>query len=182
MSEPISTSQYRVPESFASMTIHHLYGLTEVAGGQTTDGYLDEHYFALLADLTASGIPKEDIEESVNSRRVMVAHWPNKEPVTDLLWKNDKVAVAKLTELGSQAVRFCYGQDEHQPVGGNFSTVGAEMGSQQLAIAGLIYAREQGLLKEMSELSDPNASTGPLYVVRDSFSGKMFEQLFPEGN
>ncbi len=180
MTERVSAIPYQIPESFANMTIHYLYGLTEAIEGQITDSYLTENGFALLADLMASGISKEDIEGAVNSGSVRVAHWPNREPMTDFFWKDDEASIIKLTKLADQAVQFCYGRDEHQPIGGNFATVGAEMGSQQLAIAGLIYAREQGRLREMPELSDNDAGTGPLYIVRGSFSSKMFDQLMPE--
>ena len=74
-------------------------------------------------------------------------------------------------------VELCFGQDEYQSVGGTFASVGGELDSQQLAIAELIYGREQGRLREFPEFDN---GAGPVYVVRDSFSGKIFEQLLPE--
>lgn len=168
---------YRLPERFASMTIHHLYGISEQKPDETVDSYFAHNGFALIADLLASGLSKEDIENAVNSGRVKVAHWPKKEPQTDLFWAEDEETIVKLTELADRVVELCYGQDEHQPVGGDFASVGAELGSQQLALAGLIYAREQGKLREFAEFDN---GAGPVYVVRDSFSGRMFEQILPE--
>lgn len=167
---------YKTPEQFSSMTIH--LGLFDEPGKfPTVDAYFDEKNFALTADLAMSGFDATQIEEAVNGNRVEVAHWPEVEPKTDFYWSLSEKARDALTSLASQAVELCYGQDEQVPVGGNFMTVGVEMGSQQMALAGLIYARAQGTLREIVELDN---GTGPLYVVRDSFSGKMFEKLLPE--
>jgi|SRR3989344_3817736 len=167
---------YRLPDEFTSMTIHHLYGISEQAEGETIDGYFAKNGFALIADLLEAGLSREEIEAAVNSGKILVGHWPKKEPKSDFFWVEDEPIKAKLAELADRAVELCYG-DEHQPVGGNFASVGAEIGSQQLAIAGLIYAREQGTLREIPEMDN---GAGPLYVVRDSFSGRMFEQVLPE--
>lgn len=168
---------YKLPERFASMTIHHLYGISEAVNGETVDGYMAKHGFALIADLLASGLSKEDIEGAVNSGSLSVAHWPAREPQTDFFWAEDEETKVKLTDLADKAVELCFGQDEYQPVGGTFVSVGAELGSQQLAIAALIYGREQGRLREFPEFDN---GAGPVYVVRDSYSGRMFEQLMPE--
>lgn len=180
MAKPDTNETYKVPEAYSSMTIHHLYGLSVADTELTTRQYLESRHFALLADLSSSGIESDDIEEAVNSGEVLATHWPEKVPKTDFFWVEDEESIKELDRLATLAVQYCYGLDEHQPVGGNFMTVGAEIGSQQLALTGLIYAREKGKLREISELSDETAGTGPLYVVKDSFSARMFEMVFPE--
>lgn len=167
---------YKVPEQFSSMTIH-LGLFDEPSKFPSVDAYFDEKDFALAADLAVSGFEGEQIEEAVNGGRVAVAHWPEVQPKTDFFWSMSEKAREALTGLAAQAAELCYGQDEQAPAGGNFMTVGAEMGSQQMALAGLIYARAQGTLREIVELDN---GAGPLYVVRDSFSGKMFEKILPE--
>ena len=168
---------YRLPYQFSSMTTHHLYGITEPAVNETCKTYFAKYGFAFIADLLARGLDGQDIETAVNTGEVLAAHWPEKEPNTDFFWVESEEAKTVLSDLADQAVRFCYGQNEQQPIGGNFLTVGAEIGSQQLALAGVIYAREQGRLREIAELDN---GSGPLYTVRGSFSAKMFDVLIPE--
>ena len=179
MSEKQLSTPYKIPERPANMTIHHMYGITKPREGDTTVEFLNRHHFGLLGDLLVNGVSYEDIETAVNTSEVSAANWPEREPVTTLLWNHQEETKAELEQLAEQAVQGCYG-GEHDPLGGNFATVGALIGNQQLALAGLIYARDQGKLREITELSDPQMGTGPLYVVRDSFSAKMFDILIPE--
>jgi|GEM_PF-7131192 hypothetical protein len=167
---------YKFPEDVNSMTIHLgiLEGPKEYPD---VDAYFAEKKFALAADLLGSGLNPEQIEAAVNAGRVIAAHWPAREPKTDFFWGNNLDAIGPLTGLAFQAVSACYGQDKDAPIGGDFISVGAEMGSQQLAIAALIYAREQGTLREVPEF---DRGGGPFYIVRDSFAGHMLEQALPE--
>ncbi|MBS3072051.1 hypothetical protein J4408_03605 [Candidatus Pacearchaeota archaeon] len=168
---------YKVPEKPVSMTTNHLYGISETGQQTNVREYLQTNGFGLTADLLTQGFKPADIEEAVNSGDVSVAHWPTREPKTDMYWAKDSKTLLKLGELADEAVRFCYGQNENQPIGGNFATVGTEMESQQRALVGLIYARHQGKLREIPELDQ---GAGPLYVAKGSFSDKLFEKLFPE--
>lgn len=171
------TERYKVPESFASMTIHYLIGISEPGNHDSVLDYLTNNHFALTADLLYEGFSAADIEEEVNSGRLGAAHWPEKKPVTDFYWSKDEESLRRLDELAGEAVRFCYGKAADEPVGGNFASVGAEMGSQQIALAGLVYAREKGLLREIPGLE---SGAGPLYVAKGSFSDQMFSKLFPD--
>jgi len=89
-----------------------------------------KHGYALMTDLLVSGLSKEDIESAVNSGTLSVAHWPAKEPQIDFFWSENEETKTKLTELADKAVGLCFGQDEHQPVGGTFASVCGELGSQ----------------------------------------------------
>lgn len=166
--------EYKCPERPVSMTVRHMYGISEAGEQKTVLDYLNANGFALTADLMAQGFKPAEIEEAVNSGNVAAAHWPAKEPKTDLYWSKDEATLRRLDKMAEDAVRFCYGQTESQPAGGNFATVGGEMGSQQLALVGLTYAREQGKLREFSEFDN---GAGPLYVAKGGFSDKMFSAL-----
>ena len=170
-------AEYKLPENVASMTTNHLYEISETGQQASVREYLQSHGFGLTADLLAQGFKPSDIEDAVNSGDVGVAHWPAREPKTDMYWAKDEATLKRLDELAGEAVRFCYGQDVYQPIGGNFATVGAEMGSQQRALVGLVYARESGRVREIPEIDN---GAGPLYVAKDSFSEKMFASMFPQ--
>jgi hypothetical protein len=175
MSNPASGTTYEFPERFADMTMH--LGFLDNKEYASVDDYLAEQNYALAADLASKGFTAEQIESAVNAGRVAVAMWPRVEPKTHFFWAETDKAKEALKELAARTVELCYGQDEQAPVGGNFISVGAEIGSQQVALAGLIYAREQGKLREIAEMDE---GAGPLYVVRDSFAGRMFDRLMPE--
>lgn len=167
-----------MPEKFVAMTIHHLHGLSAPLANPSADQFFREYGFGLTADLLGFRVPPEEVEDVVNSGEVSVAQWPKKEALTDFYWQSEGPHIERLEELAQAAVAGCYGQTESDPIGGNFATVGAEMGSQQMALAGLIYAREQGQLHEITELGQPGS--GPLYVAKGSFSEKMFQTVLPE--
>jgi hypothetical protein len=169
---------YHVPEKFVSATIHFLYGLSEPEPGVTMTSYMAEHKFALLADLVESGVPISAIETAVDQGRVHVTPWPKKVPRTDFFWVD--AGVPELETMADLAVRECYGATAEEPIGGTFASVGAVMGSQQAALAALIFAREQGRLREVLQMESPEMGTGPVYVVRGSFSDKMFQRIWPE--
>jgi len=165
---------YVFPEEIATMT-------TRMGDGEAFDSaqdYLAKHHFALAADFAITGLRREDIQTAVREEQIKAAPWPLKERVTDFFWGIDDPSVEKLEGLATKAIAACYGQDEQQPIGGNVMSVGGEMGSQQLALAGLVYAREHGDLREIM-LPEADA-LGVMYVVRDSFSGRMFEKVIPE--
>lgn len=168
---------YKLPEKISNMTIHHLYGIDKPVESETVAGFFLRHGFGLVADVLMSGAKPEDLEAAVNDGTISVAHWPEKEPITDLLWDGSEITTKRLEELADKAVELCYGQDGSQPMGGDFATVGAEIGSQQLAIVGLIYARHQGRLREIPELGN---FAGPKYVKRGSFSEQFLNKMFPE--
>jgi hypothetical protein len=168
---------YEVPKQFNNMTVHHAYGIDEIDPHMTFPDWLTEYRFGFLADLKVHRFSNKVIEETVNADLVKAAPWPEKQRSTDFFWIELEGAHGRLQELADLAVELCFGQNAEAPVGGNFASVGSVVGNQQLAIAGLIYAREQGRLREIPELGE---AAGPLYVVRDSFSGKLFEALLPE--
>lgn len=166
-------AEYKVPQKFASMTVNHFYGLSETGKHADVMAYLKEYGFALTADLIVQGFKASDIEEAVNSGEVRAAHWPAAKPASDMYWAQDEKTLKRLEELADEAVRFCYGNDPDQPFGGDFASVGAEMGNQQTALVGLIYAREQGRLIEIPEF---DRGAGPLYIVK----GNLFERMLKE--
>lgn len=166
---------YKVPEEFSSMTIHHLYGISG-RNHLPLMSWFARYHFALLADLKMSEFGNQEIEEAVGKDQLKVADWPKEKTLTNFFWVELGGADDELRQLGDKAVELCFGQDENQPVGGDFASVGAALGSQQLALAGLIYAREKGHLREI----DLDGPVGPLYVPRGSYSDKMFSILLPE--
>jgi hypothetical protein len=166
----IMPDAYKVPEKIVSATIHFLYGISE-KGSKNLLEFMTEKKFALTADLLQYGFTPQQIEEAVNSSRLKVVPWPKNQRKTDFYWLNDISALAELEKLAADATKFCYGQDKsNKPIGGDLASVGAEMGSQQLAIVGLIYAREQG---RVVELEDFDRGAGPLYVNSDSVFAKV---------
>lgn len=168
---------YTVPDKFANMTINRS-ALVEPADYTTTREYFHDFNYALMADLMLSGLSGEQIERAVSSGEVNVAHWPDIErPTTDFFWPETETAKEALASLADIAVDLCFGCTADEPIGGNFVTVGAQMGSQQLALSGLIYARVQNRVREVNEVSGP---AGPLYIARGTFSEKMFEVMIPE--
>jgi len=162
--------KYKVPERVVSMTIHHLYGLSKPHEKENVREYLKEYGFALTADLIAQGFKASEIEEAVNSGDINVTHWPEKNPQTDFYWNKDKESLRKLEKLSKKTVEIC-----EIPIGGDFASVGAEIGSQQMALAGLIYAREQGKLRE----TEMSRGDGPIYFVKGGPSEELFSILFP---
>ncbi len=173
----IEREPYSFPMPLSDMTIHHAYGFTEPGDG-TVAGAFSELGFGFVQDLLQMGRSREEVAEMINKGKLDFAHWPERKPVTDLVWDERPGTAKALDKLANVAVGFCYGQDENQAVGGNFATVGAEMGSQQFGLVGLIYARHKGRLREVPELGQP--ATGPLYIVRHSFSEKMVKIMLPE--
>lgn len=168
---------YKLPEKIADMTVHHLYGLSKTGKYKTIDDYLKHYGYALAADLLLQGFKPSELEELVNSEKIGATNWPEQNSVTSLFWYKNEKTLRKLDELAAQVVQYCYGQDASQPIGGNFISIGAEIGNQQLALVGLIYARYQGKLREIPELDNGG---GPLYIVKGSFSDLMFGILFSE--
>lgn len=171
--------KYKVPEKIASMTVNFMYGLSEQGSFATVKEYLQKHGFALTADLLSEGFKPADIEEAVNNGAVKVAYWPEKDTKTHLYWLEEGDALQKLEELAEQAAKFCYGRTPDEAVGGNFRTVGAEMESQQRALVGLIYAREQGKLREV-DIDITGDGCGPLYVAKGTFADEMFRAMIPD--
>lgn len=171
------TSRYIFPERFALMT-------TRIGDGEEIESaqdYLANHHFALAADFAGTGLRGSDIEDAVNGGQIKAAPWPLNLRETDFFWGLSDESTEKLDTLAQQAVAACYGQTPEEPFGGNIMTVGGEMGSQQLALAGLVYARERGDLREI----EPTEETGGtamncLYIVRDSYAGRTFAQILPE--
>lgn len=127
--------------------------------------------FAFTADLVASRFTATQIEEAVNSGLLRATSFPRTKRATDFYWLNDESAEQELQKLADEAVQYCGGIDLNDSVGGDFAGVGVQMGSQQMALAGLIYAREQGRLIEVEEL---DRGTGPLYVNSKSPLAKVF--------
>jgi len=164
---------YKLPERVASMTTRFSRDVGEY---KTVAAYMNAHHFALTADLLTSGFKSSDIENAVNSGEIKVAHWPAKDPKTDFYWASDAESQRVLDEMAEEATRLCYGQNSNEPLGGNFRTVGVEMGSQQRGLVGLIYAREQGKVREV-DIDIMGDGCQPLYLAKGSFSDKLFEKF-----
>lgn len=170
--------KYHLPESFVATAVHHRNGTTGPLAVETIETFFTGYCFALIEHLLNRGLSRVAIESAVDSKRIRLAPWPNKAPKTALCWSEDEETNAILTDFADKAVDLCYGRDEYQPIGGTLASVRAEFNDRELALVGLIYAREQGRLRELEfpELG----KGGPIYIVRDSFSGRMFEKILPE--
>jgi hypothetical protein len=171
------TKGYKLPEQVSNMTLNYMYSISDNSGCGSIDEYLKQNGFALAADLLAEGFKPSEIEAAVNSGSIGYANWPAKKPDTALFWHKDAETISTLEGMASKATSLCYGRTQDEPIGGNFASVGAEMDSQQLALAALIYAREKGMLREIPEFDN---GCGPLYVARGTFSDKMLSALLPE--
>ncbi len=163
---------YKFPERIMPIFLN---GLMSDRQFRSPAEYMLEYECALAGDFVTNGFLPEEVEAAVVRNGINVAGFPAENSVTDLFWVEGE-SLVRIKELATRAVESCYG-DELNSVGGTLWTVGFEMGDQQSALAGLVYAREQGILREIPELAD---GMSPLYVVRDSFSGGMFAELFPE--
>ncbi len=156
---------YKTPESFASATIHFMYGLSERGQYDSVAAYLGDKKYALTADLAQEGFSPEQIEEAVNSGSVKAAPVFRKR-ATDFYWTTE--AEVDLDEMAAQAQRNCGGDgtDPNAPVGGDVVSLGGILGSQPLALAVVTYAAHKGLLIE-TEI-DRGIGVGPMYVSKDS--------------
>lgn len=164
---------YKLPEEFAHITIGETYDTVDTAVSGVSE-YFEQADAALIADLLRAGITPAQIEAAVNEGEVKATPWPQWGRYTDFFWTEDDEATNRLEAWADWATTFCYGQDEHEPPGGNVLTVGREIGSQQIALAGLVVAREQKKVWELpAELASPEGQ--PLYVPTGSFSERMFK-------
>src|SRR3990167_3393180 len=163
--DPEGQGSYKVTEKVASATIHFLYGLSERGNNTSVEAYLSENRYALTADLLQEGFTTEQIEEAVNSGKVKVAP-AFKARVSDLFWVEEHEA--ELDKLAAQVERECGGDgtDMNVPVMGDVASVGATLGSQQTAMAALVYAAHRGIIVE-TEI-DRGIGVGPLFISKKS--------------
>jgi|SRR3989344_4326962 len=66
-SEVQKDQPYKIPEKFASATIHYLYGLSKPSNHESVYSYLEKKKYALTADLVQEGFSPQLIENAVNS-------------------------------------------------------------------------------------------------------------------
>lgn len=149
--------KYKVPKKCSSATVHFDHSKMY----RTVQEYLIDKNYALLCDLLRQGFNSRHIEKSVKAKRISVAHWPKEESLTDVFWSNDKSSLKKLEELASKAVKSCSKDNVSNSVYfeglklrsryilTDLISFGEVVGSQQLALVGLTYAREQGKLLEI---------------------------------
>ncbi len=142
---------------------------------KSVEDYFREYDCAFGTDLLRQQFPTEEIEKAVNSQFLNFAPYPEEATTVHFYWKNDAVTLRFLNEMASIAERFCYGRDATQPLGGNIKSVAEHVGSEQHAVAGLIFGRRIHLLKEYPQFSMDNS--GPLYVVRNSFADQLLSNL-----
>jgi hypothetical protein len=166
---------YKVPERVVSMTTR--FG--NAGEYESVAAYMEANHFALTADLLTAGFKPSDIEKAVDSGKVKAAHWPAKDSKTDFYWATDAESQRVLEEMAGEATRLCHGQGPNDPVGGNFRTVGGEMGSQQRGLAALIYAREQDKVREI-DVDLIGDGCQPLYVAKGGYSDQMIGALFTD--
>lgn len=152
---------YKVPEQFASATIHFLYGISEKGDYRTVAEYLVDKKFALTADLIQEGFTPEQIEDAVNNGGVRTAP-VFKKRISDLYWTED--SEYELDKLAARVERECGGDgtDLNVPAMGDVVSVGGALGSQQLAMAALVYAAHKGLVGE-TEI-DRGMGVGNLFI------------------
>lgn len=152
---------YKVPERIASATIHFLYGLSEKGSYVSVRDYLLEKKYALTADLVQEGFTAEQIEEAVNSGKVKVAP-VFKARISDFYWVQEHEK--ELDQLTTQVERECGGDgtDMDVPAMGDVASVGGVLGSQQIAMAALVYAAHKGVVAETS--IDRGIGVGPLFI------------------
>ncbi len=156
---------YKTPESFASATIHFMYGLSERGKYDSVAAYLGDKKYALTADLTQEGFSPEQIEEAVNGGSVKAAPVFRKR-VTDFYWTTE--AEVELDQMAAQAQRNCGGDgtDPNAPAFGDVASLGGVLESQQLALAVVTYATHKGLLVE-TEI-DRGIGVGPVYISKNN--------------
>ncbi len=159
---------YTLPEKISSMTLHHIYGTDREY--MDLNDYMEKYEYVLLYDLIAQRYNPDEIVSAVTSGELKAAPWPKQKRHTDLIWHLSIEAVNNLRFLAEEAVEYCYGMKADEPIGGDIMSVGAEMGSQQRALVGLIYAREQG---QLIELEDFDRGAGPLYINAKSPFAKL---------
>ncbi len=157
----MGNENYTVPEKFASATVHFTYRLAKPSQPESVEAYLKEKKFALLADLRAEGLSKEQIEAAVRSGSVKVAPVFSKR-ITDLFWLQE--SESELEKLAQQAQELCGGdgKNPNAPIGGDIVSVGGELESQQLALVALAYAAHKGLVKETGV--DRGLGVGPIFL------------------
>lgn len=167
---------YRLPEKFASATIHFLYGFSNPSHPASAEAYLADKKYALTADLVAEGLTPEQIEAAVNSGRVKVAP-VFKNRISDLYWIPE--AEGGLEELAAKARENCGGDGTNpdSPVFGDVLSLGAELDSQQIALAAIAYAANRELIVETT--FDRGAGVGNLFVSKDSPLAKLLAE-FPD--
>jgi len=156
---------YKVPEKVASATVHFMYGLSEKGDNASVEGYLSEHKYGLTADLLQEGFTTEQIEEAVNSGKVKVTP-AFKNRVSDLFWVEEHEK--ELDQLAAQMEQECGGDgtDMNVPAMGDVASVGATLGSQQIAMVALIYAAHKGIVTETD--IDRGIGVGPLFISKKS--------------
>lgn len=157
-------NNYELPTTISNQTVHF-----DHKQENSIKEYIDKNNFALTADLLKAGYQISEIENLVNSGDATAAPWPQTVRHTDVYWSNSNEAKKTLDEL---AEKTAYYVDDETPKSVNFGTlvsVGAKMDDQGKALIGLTYAREKGLIQEVSFSNTHNEET-TMYVRPNSFA------------
>lgn len=164
-SEEHPKKPYKVPERIVSATIHFLYGFSERGKFASVNDYLKVNKYALTADLIQEGFQPEQIEEAVNGGSMKVAPvFENR--ISDFYWTSE--AEKELDELSAKIQFQCGGDgtDGNAPIMGDIVSIGAALGSQQIAMAGIAYAASKGLVLEVE--MDRGMGVGNMFVSKDN--------------
>ena len=145
---------YRMPERFATATVHFLHGLSEPGMHASVEDYVKDNGYALCAELAQAGFKPEQIEAAVNSGLVHQAPVFNAR-ITDLYWSPE--AEGELDDLARKAEAAC-------SQGCDVVSLGGELESQQSAIVAIAFAAHKGQILETPIMRQ----VGPLFVSKDS--------------
>lgn len=169
-------ADYVFPEHVSGIRMNHVAGsrLPEC----TLVLYFEDHFpYAMASDLLDRGFNPEQIEAAVRTGFLRAAHFPERSPATDFFWNSASTPL--LEQIARETVSYCQGQSLTEPIGGTYMSVAEKNGgSQQRALAGLIFGRETEQLREFPELTLERE--GPLYVVRHSIADDLLSMLGPE--
>jgi hypothetical protein len=159
------TKDYALPKKYASATIHFLYGCSKPSNPSSVVAYLKEKKYATIADLIGEGLAKDQIEAEVRDGEIKVAPVFQKR-ITDLFWLPE--SESELEKLAKQTQVLCGGDgtDGNAPAMGDVVSVGAELGSQQIALVALAYAAHKGYVKETQ--IDRGIGVGPCFVSTEN--------------
>lgn len=166
---------YKLPEKFASATVHFLYGLSESGSYNSVSQYLKDKKYAFIADLISEGFKPEQIEEAVNTPDEIKVAPVFKARVTDMFWTSE--AEDELDRLADVAKEQCGGDgtNGNSPAFGDVVSLGGVLESQQLALVAITYAANKGTILETS--MDRQMGAGPVFTSKDSPLVRIF---FPE--
>lgn len=159
MADRAEIEPYSVPDVHSSIRALNWLDPTKARDGhESLEDFFARNHFAALADLrNPSHFRPDEIEEAVRSGFLAFAVWPEERPRTHLFWQNDEPTKKILAGLATKVVDVVIESD----AGLRLTEVGERVGAD-VAFSGLVYAREQGYVEEVSE-DTYNGNGGPLY-------------------